>query len=61
MILYSTSLLAGISPETHLLLEHAFCEHRLHDSATSLHQGIAVPLLPLLLLPVLSLLLMCYL
>lgn len=59
MILYSTSLLAGISPETHLLLEHAFCEHRLHDSATSLHQGIAVPLL--LLLPVLSLLLMCYL
>lgn len=50
-------LLSGISPETHLILEHAFCEH---NSAKSLHQRTTVPLLlPLLLLPVLSLLLMC--
>lgn len=47
-------LLSGISPETHLLLEHAFCEH---NSAKSLHQRTTVPLLLLLL--VLSLLLIC--
>lgn len=49
--------LPGISPETHLLLEHAFCEH---NSAKSLHQQSTVQLLLLpLLLFVLSLLLMC--
>lgn len=27
----------GISAETHLFLEHAFCEHDLHASAAPLH------------------------
>lgn len=52
MIMY-IFLLSGISPETHLLLEHTFCEH---NSAKSLHQQTTVPLLLLLL--VLSLLMM---
>lgn len=49
-------LLAGISPETHLLLEHAFCEHDLHDSAAAPHEGTSALLL---LLPCLILLLLC--
>lgn len=47
--------LAGISADTHLLLEHAFCGHDLHGSAAPLHEGTALLLLAL---PCLTLLLM---
>ncbi|KAM3600594.1 uncharacterized protein V6R79_025561 [Siganus canaliculatus] len=45
----------GISAETHLLLEHAFCEHDLHDSAAPLQEETT---LLLLMLPCLTLLLL---
>lgn len=34
----------GISAETHLFLEHAFCEHDLHASSAPLHT-VTTPLL----------------
>lgn len=46
---------AGISAETHLLLEHVFCEHDLHASAAPLHEETTLLLLTL---PCLTLLLM---
>ncbi|KAI3362191.1 hypothetical protein L3Q82_012518, partial [Scortum barcoo] len=46
----------GISAETHLLLEHAFCGHDLHGSAAPLHEETTFLLLTLPLL--LTLLLM---
>lgn len=46
---------AGISAETHLLLEHVFCEHNLHGSAAPLHEETTLLLLTL---PCLTLLLM---
>ncbi|KAM8742998.1 uncharacterized protein AB9X84_017470 [Acanthopagrus schlegelii] len=48
----------GISAETHQLLEHAFCEHDLHDSAAPLHEETTLLLLTL---PCLTLLLMSWL
>ena len=48
-------LLAGISAETHLLLEHAFCGHDLQGSAAPLHEETTTLLL--LTLPCLTLLL----
>ncbi|KAL7376516.1 hypothetical protein ABVT39_009687 [Epinephelus coioides] len=47
----------GISAETHLLLEHAFCGHDLHDSAVPLHEETTLLLLTL---SCLTLLLMRY-
>ncbi|KAM6902170.1 uncharacterized protein FYW49_015805 [Xenentodon cancila] len=38
----------GMSAETHLLLEHAFCGHELHDSAAPLHEETALLLLVVL-------------
>ncbi|XP_078811630.1 uncharacterized protein LOC144996213 [Oryzias latipes] len=40
----------GMSGETHLLLEHAFCGHEQHDSAAPLHEetGLLVLVLPCL-------------
>ncbi|KAK9532559.1 hypothetical protein VZT92_009937 [Zoarces viviparus] len=35
----------GISADTHLLLEHAFCGHDLHDSAAALHEETTLLLL----------------
>ncbi|XP_076614739.1 uncharacterized protein LOC143338318 [Chaetodon auriga] len=35
----------GISAETHLLLEHAFCAHELHGSAARLHEETTLLLL----------------
>lgn len=54
-----SSLLAGISAETHLLLEHAFCGHDLHGSAAALQEEttlllLTLPCLTLLLLLLLS-------
>eukprot|EP00064_Thunnus_orientalis_P014978 superscaffoldBa00002695_g15026 len=45
----------GISADTHLLLEHAFCGHDPHGSASPLHEGTSLLLLTL---PCLTLLLM---
>lgn len=52
---FVSPFLAGISAETHLLLEHAFCGHDLHDSASPIHEDTNLLLLTL---PCLALLLM---
>ena len=50
-----SSYIVGITAETHLLLEHAFCGHDVHGSAAPLHEEttlllLALPCLTLLLL-----------